>query len=84
MLSFGQDRISPVIFDVFSVGLTAIENTTMTEGRRDTRRSSSLQQKEVAVTSVLGKAPHIASIDENATFDDKTLGALGYKQEFKR
>jgi amino acid transporter len=26
----------------------------------------------------------LAVIDENATVDDKTLGALGYKQEFKR
>lgn len=56
----------------------------MADARRNSRRSSSLQQKEVAVTSVLGKAPNIASIDENATFDDQTLGALGYKQEFKR
>lgn len=56
----------------------------MTGTHRNARRSSSLNQTEVAVTSVLGKAPRVASIDENATFDDQTLGALGYKQEFKR
>lgn len=36
------------------------------------------------VTSVLAKRGSVAVIEEDATFDDKTLGALGYKQEFKR
>lgn len=36
-----------------------------------------------AVTSVLNEN-QLALIDRNAAFDDRTLGALGYKQEFKR
>lgn len=48
------------------------------------RRTSSISNKDVAVTSVLNKQHELAVIDENATLDDKTLGALGYKQEFKR
>lgn len=38
----------------------------------------------MAVTSVLDNQHQLAVIEENAAIDDKTLGALGYKQEFKR
>lgn len=56
----------------------------MSVDRRSSRRSSELSNKNVAVTSVLDKQHALAVIEENATLDDKTLGALGYKQEFKR
>lgn len=36
-----------------------------------------------AVTSVLNEH-QLDLVDRNATYDDATLGALGYKQEFKR
>ena len=50
--------------------------------RGSTRRSSSIVAAQV--TSVFEQEHALAVIDENATFDDKTLGALGYKQQFKR
>ena len=43
-----------------------------------------VDERDVKVTSVFTKAHNHAVIDEDATLDDKTLGALGYKQEFKR
>lgn len=36
------------------------------------------------VTSVLDSRQQLAALRGNATSDDATLGALGYKQEFKR
>ena len=50
--------------------------------RGSTRRSSSIVANQV--TSVFERQHELAIIDENATIDDKTLGALGYKQQFKR
>ena len=46
------------------------------------RRSSSIVANQV--TSVFEQQHQLGVIDENAALDDKTLGALGYKQEFKR
>lgn len=43
-----------------------------------------VDENDVKVTSVFSRLHEHALIDENATLDDKTLGALGYKQEFKR
>lgn len=51
---------------------------------RPSRERSSSLQKEIGVTSVLGETPRIPNVGGNATVDDQTLGALGYKQEFKR
>jgi amino acid transporter len=56
----------------------------MASERRSSHRSSELSEKNVGVTSVLQNQHQLAVIDENGTLDDKTLGALGYKQEFKR
>lgn len=42
------------------------------------------QAAGVHVTSVLTPQHEHAILDEGATPDEKTLGALGYKQEFKR
>jgi hypothetical protein len=36
------------------------------------------------VTSVLANLREHAVLDDGATLDEKTLGALGYKSEFKR
>lgn len=56
----------------------------MATERRTSHQSSQLHEKSAKVTSVLQQHHQLAIVDENATFDDKTLGALGYKQEFKR
>lgn len=54
----------------------------MSSKQPSSQRSSSIVADQV--TSVLDRQQELAVIDENATFDDKTLGALGYKQQFKR
>lgn len=36
------------------------------------------------VTSLMAREDEHAVLGEDATLDEKTLGALGYKQEFKR
>lgn len=46
------------------------------------RRKSSLNKP--AVTSILSRQQEEAIVNENATLDEQALGALGYKQEFKR
>lgn len=46
--------------------------------------SKVVNEEDVHVTSVLTKRHEHAVLDQNATVDDATLGALGYKQEFKR
>lgn len=38
----------------------------------------------VQVTSLMAREHDHAVLGEGATLDEKTLGALGYKQEFKR
>lgn len=50
------------------------------------RRQGSVvvDEADVHVTSVLAKRHEHAVLEDNATLDDATLGALGYKQEFKR
>lgn len=49
-----------------------------------TPRSGSIvvDGNDVKVTTIF--AHEHAILDENATLDEKTLGALGYRQEFKR
>ena len=54
----------------------------MAEQRGSARKSSSIVAGQV--TSVLEYQRELAVVDENGTIDDKTLGALGYKQQFKR
>lgn len=39
---------------------------------------------KIHVTSVLAQQHEHAILDQDATSDEQTLGALGYKQEFKR
>lgn len=51
---------------------------------RSSRHAHSSQQEKVAVTSILGENQPVPAIGGNAAVDDETLGALGYKQEFKR
>ncbi|EME83102.1 uncharacterized protein MYCFIDRAFT_153757 [Pseudocercospora fijiensis CIRAD86] len=43
-----------------------------------------VDEEKLRVTSVFQQTHEHAVVDENATLDDQTLGALGYKQEFKR
>ena len=50
----------------------------MSERGGSARRSSSIVAQQV--TSVFEREHELAVIDENATNDEKTLGALGYKQ----
>lgn len=53
--------------------------------RRSQQSSHGSTNNKVAVTSILGGQQRLAVIGEqDATVDDQTLGALGYKQEFKR
>lgn len=56
----------------------------MAEQRTSRHSSEQGHKRESVVTSVLDNQHQLAVIDENATKDDATLGALGYKQEFKR
>lgn len=48
------------------------------------RQESVVNEQDLHVTSVLTKRHEHAVLEANATVDDATLGALGYKQEFKR
>ena len=48
------------------------------------RQGSIVDEQNLHVTTVLTKRHEHAVLEENATVDDATLGALGYKQEFKR
>lgn len=41
-------------------------------------------RNDVHVTSVLANLREHAVLDDSATLDEKTLGALGYRSEFKR
>ena len=43
-----------------------------------------INEDKVAVTSVFASRGEHAVLEEGATVDEQTLGALGYKQEFKR
>ena len=43
-----------------------------------------VDENAVNVTSVFSRLHEHAILDEDATVDEKTLAALGYKQEFKR
>jgi len=43
-----------------------------------------IDENAVGVTSVFSKRGEHAVLEEGATADEVTLGALGYKQEFKR
>lgn len=46
--------------------------------------STVIDEGDVHVTSVLTKRHEHAVLEDNANLDEATLGALGYKQEFKR
>ncbi|OQO15383.1 hypothetical protein B0A51_17260, partial [Rachicladosporium sp. CCFEE 5018] len=49
------------------------------------RRSSNVVRPDALhVTSVMTKGRELAIVVEDGTLDDQALGALGYKQEFKR
>ena len=48
------------------------------------RNSRVINEQTTKVTSVLETQHEHALIEDNATVDDTTLAALGYKQEFKR
>ncbi len=48
------------------------------------RKGSAVNERDVKVTSVLSAQHEQAFADENADLDERTLVALGYKQEFKR
>lgn len=51
---------------------------------KDMEKRTSIRDGQVHVTSVLTAQHEHPIIDELATQDEKTLGALGYKHEFKR
>lgn len=46
--------------------------------------STVVNEEDVHVTSVLTKRHEHAVLQDTANIDEATLGALGYKQEFKR
>lgn len=46
--------------------------------------STVVNEEDVHVTSVLTKRHEHAVVQDTANLDEATLGALGYKQEFKR
>lgn len=48
------------------------------------RKDTTPDDNKMHVTSVLAQQHDHAILDEDATSDEQTLGALGYKQEFKR
>lgn len=43
-----------------------------------------IDENAVGVTSIFAKRSDHAVLEEGANKDEMTLGALGYKQEFKR
>lgn len=43
-----------------------------------------IDERKLHVTSVFTQKQEHAVLHDDATLDEKTLGALGYKQEFKR
>lgn len=48
------------------------------------RKDMTPDDNKMHVTSVLAQQHEHAILDQDATSDEQTLGALGYKQEFKR
>lgn len=48
------------------------------------RKDTTPDDSKMHVTSVLAQQHDHAILDDDATSDEQTLGALGYKQEFKR
>lgn len=48
------------------------------------RKDTTPDDNKMHVTSVLAQQHDHAILDRDATLDEQTLGALGYKQEFKR
>lgn len=48
------------------------------------RKDTTPDDNKMHVTSVLAQQHEHAILDQDATSDEQTLGALGYKQEFKR
>jgi hypothetical protein len=51
---------------------------------REKHSVNTIDESAVHVTSVFGHNGAHAVIEEGATRDERDLGALGYKQEFKR
>lgn len=47
-------------------------------------KESAVDEGKLHVTSVFQQKHEHALLSDNATIDEQTLGALGYKQEFKR
>ena len=48
------------------------------------KKSIVVDERDAKVTTVFSELHEHAVLDENATLDERTLAALGYKQEFKR
>lgn len=67
-----------------SLPLIATSLTSILAIMADRKGSLVVDPHNVKVTTVFGNLHEQVVIDENATLDEKTLGALGYKQEFKR
>jgi hypothetical protein len=70
---------------IFLLNLTlfvAISPATMTNHEKHS--ANTIDESAVRVTSVFGQHGTHAMIEEGATRDERDLGALGYKQEFKR
>lgn len=51
---------------------------------RGGRQGSVVDESRLNVTSVLTKSHEHAIVNDQASLDEQMLGALGYKQEFKR
>lgn len=47
-------------------------------------KEGAVDEVKLHVTSVFQQKHEHVLLDDNATIDEQTLGALGYKQEFKR
>lgn len=56
----------------------------MTQRREVDHHLVEVGDGDLHVTSLLVGQHEHAVLDEDATLDEKTLGALGYKQEFRR
>lgn len=65
-------------------GLFTCSRTQQQSSMAQRSGSTAIKEEDVHVTSVLTKRNEHAILEANANIDDATLGALGYKQEFKR
>lgn len=79
--SYMWDSVLPTLYlRIFGLLSSSHIGTMAIEQRKDTTPDDN----KMHVTSVLAQQHEHAILDQDATTDEQTLGALGYKQEFKR